>query len=260
MKTFAWAFAAVALASTLSSCSSDPDENATTPTTLFSGSTTSIEVEIDYQTGAAPYEGNAGRLGDVWQISQQNVERIFLKGAKTVRIPNVVSQWESIGASTAANYTSDEILEIAKVHRGVQSGNGVAAFYVVFLDGIYQDADGPQKDVLGVSIGQTGVLAMFKPVIAQSETVTPGISKVLEQTTLVHELGHAFGLVNNGIPLTTSHQDTEHGRHCTNESCVMNWSSERLAGALNVARKFITTGTTIVFDDACLGDVDEMTK
>ena len=29
----------------------------------------------------------------------------------------------------------------------------------------------------------------------------------VEQSTIVHEIGHAIGLVNNGVPATTAHHD-----------------------------------------------------
>ena len=92
--------------------------------------------------------------------------------------------------------------------------------------------------------------------ISGTEAGLPGVTKVLEQSTLVHELGHAFGLVNDGVALTSAHEDAAHAHHCTNEKCVMNWSAERVGSAVAVAKAFLTSGTTVVYDASCLADLD----
>ncbi len=71
------------------------------------------------------------------------------------------------------------------------------------------------------------VIAMFKDVIASTNSLTnPNTSRYVEQSTIVHEVAHAIGLVNNGISLTSAHQDSPHGAHCTNDRCVMYYTNE----------------------------------
>lgn len=216
-----------------------------------------IAIEVDYQVGAEPYVGSAGRFDDVWQITRENVTRAFASTQKTVTVPNQLAQMESFTDFAQASFTQDDILRVAGTHRQTRSANGTASFYVVWLNGYFDDGNGPNQDILGVSLGRTGVLAIFKPVIASSESpVLPGLAKALEQSTLVHELGHAFGLVNDGVALASAHEDTAHPHHCTNEKCVMNWSAARVGSAVAIARAFLTTGSTVVYDAACLGDLD----
>jgi predicted Zn-dependent protease len=249
----------VALFALLAACTSGTNTSPNdqpSAAAVHSSRFTTVAVEVDYQTGATPYVGSAGRLDDVWQIARDNGTRAFQATKKTFTIPNQIASMEEIKDFQASSFTSDKILAIAAAHRNTRSADATAAFYVVFLNGLYDDGTGPQSDVLGVSLGNSGVIAMFKPVIRGSESGLPGVSKVLEQSTLVHELGHAFGLVDDGVALKSAHEDGAHPHHCTNESCVMNWSAERLGSAINIAHAYLTTGSTVVFDEACLADLD----
>lgn len=114
--------------------------------------------------------------------------------------------------------------------------------------------------MLGVSFGRTGVIVMFKDVIESTGLVAvPNLERFVEQATMIHELGHAIGLVDNGVALTTAHKDEEHGAHCTNEDCVMFWLNEGASDAAQFARDRVSGGDVVLFGDECLADVDALT-
>jgi hypothetical protein len=114
--------------------------------------------------------------------------------------------------------------------------------------------------VLGVSIGDSGVVAMFKDVIAGTGiAAVPNLERFVEQSVLIHELGHGFGLVANGVATTSAHHDEAHGAHCTNDRCVMYWLNEGANDMAMFARQYVVSGNSILFDDACLADVDALT-
>jgi hypothetical protein len=73
---------------------------------------------------------------------------------------------------------------------------------------------------------------------------------------MVHELGHAVGLVNVGVPLTSPHQDLPNGAHCTSQSCVMYFANEGVADMTAYAQQYVLTGNTILLGPECLADVD----
>ena len=82
-------------------------------------------------------------------------------------------------------------------------------------------------------------------------------SKYIEQSTLVHEMGHALGLVNTGLPMDVAHQDTAHGPHCNNPDCVMYWLNEGASDLRGYIIRLLLPGNTrfpILFDDKCLED------
>ena len=232
-----------------------------TPQELFKASSAvkSVTVEIDYAPNAAPYTGSAGTLGDTFSLFVTNAQRLFMSSNKTLTLPTQLSEMEALTETPGGQVTTQQILGFAALHRGTPSTTAAASFYVLFLDSYFQDDSGVRMDVLGVSIGNTGVIALFKPVIKSTQsTLFPNLVRFVEQTTLVHEFGHAVGLVNNGAPTTTAHQDTAHGAHCTNDACAMYWQNEGAAAAVDFAKRYVTSGTTVIFAADCLADIDAL--
>lgn len=225
-------------------------------TQIYAKSTTQLVVEIDYQKGAEPYTGSI--LGmDTFNITRVNLEKLFQGSgatpAKTLTLPTQLAQMEQLTDFADTTFTGERILQIAAQHRAEKDSPGRATFYILFLNGLYNDGKMVRNDVLGVALGSTGVVAMFKPVISGSSNLQQ-FQKFVEQTTLVHELGHSIGLVNFGVPLTAQHEDTAHGAHCTNTKCVMYYANEGASAALQYARDYITTGNEILFDADCQND------
>lgn len=219
---------------------------------LYAKTTTKLSVEIDYQTGAEPYTGTLFAM-DTWNLFSTNVNRLFQSSGKTLTVPNMLSGMEALSDITGQSFTSQQILDIATRHRQQLDTDNSTSFYFVFLNGYFNDGQKVRTDVIGVSIGTTGVLAMFKPVIASSSNLNT-VRKFVEQSTLIHEFGHAIGLVNNGIPMSTPHQDTAHGGHCNNEKCAMYYANEGAAAAVAFAMQY-SAGNEIIFDNNCIADV-----
>lgn len=218
------------------------------------GTITNVVIEVDYASGAEPYTGASGKkstVNDVWEIARQNLGKLL--PGKTVTVPSTLDQMEKLDDISDATYSSEKILAIATAHRNQKNEAGKASYYVVWLNGTFEEDGKENAAVLGVSLGSTGVIAMFKPVIAGA-SVLPGIDRFVEQSTLVHELGHALGLVNNGIPLTSAHHDAEHGAHCSNEDCVMYWQNEGAAGVVPFVQRYLANDSLILFADDCLND------
>jgi hypothetical protein len=129
---------------------------------------------------------------------------------------------------------------------------------MVFVSGHFADGNGVNPNVLGVSFGDT--IAMFKDVIKGTASITsPNAERYVEHSTLIHELSHSIGLVDNGVPMAAPHKDATHGAHCNNDQCVMYWLNEGASEATTFAINRLVTGSTILFDDACLADVDAKT-
>ena len=49
-------------------------------------------------------------------------------------------------------------------------------------------------------------------------------------------------------------EDAEHGAHCNNPDCVMYYLNEGASDLANFVITAVTSGSTIVFDEACLSD------
>jgi len=122
------------------------------------------------------------------------------------------------------------------------------------LDGYYTKDGTILDQVLGLNIGNSSVIAIFKPVVDASSS-SRAEQTLVEQSTIAHEIGHAVGLVNNGVRATSAHHDVDNGSHCTNTDCVMYWMN----GAGDVS-KFITpflTGNDVdLFGSQCKADIE----
>ena len=99
---------------------------------------------------------------------------------------------------------------------------------------------------------------MFKDVI--KATGGNFVQRYVEQSTLVHEMGHALGFVNNGIPMASPHQDTEHGAHTTNSNCVMYYLNEGASDMASFVGRFITGGDINMWGPEVLSDAEAFSK
>ena len=226
-------------------------QNSDAITQIYGKSTTTLRIEIDYQANAEPYSGSL-IAQDVWELFRANATKLF--PGKTLDLPTQKSQWEQLNDITGTSFTGQQLLDIAAAHRGLKNSAGQATFYFIFLDGNYNDGKTVRTDVLGVAIGTTGVIGMFKPVIKSASNL-PSIQKFVEQSTLIHEFGHAIGLVDNGVKPVAAHKDEPNGAHCSNSKCVMYYANEGAAAAVQFAQKYISTGNEILFDTDCQNDV-----
>lgn len=226
---------------------------------VFEPEVTEVRIEIDYESGEMPYTGAILGFGDTFSLSSANLDRLFA-GRKTVTLPTTTGAMEDVGAVADEELTVADLLALASQHRDGADTATVKTYYVLFVGGYYTDADGPNPGVLGVSIGDTGVIAMFKDVVESTGVAAvPNLERFVEQSTLIHELGHAFGLVANGVATTSAHHDAPHGAHCTSEACVMYWLNEGAGDMAMFAQQYVISGDAILFDDACLADVDALT-
>jgi len=219
---------------------------------IYAKSTSQLQLEVDYQTGAEPYTGLLVSM-DTWDLFKANATALF-NNQKSLSVPTTLAQMESLSDISGQNFTVEQILAIAKSHRNTMDTAQSASFYVLFLKGYYHDGKQERTDVLGVSLGKTGVIAMFKPVI-DNTSFSPKIRRFVEQSTLIHEFGHAIGLVNNGVEMVVPHQDTANGAHDSNSKCVMYYANEGASAAAQYVQQYLVTGNEVLFDSQCLSDV-----
>jgi hypothetical protein len=132
-------------------------------------------------------------------------------------------------------WTDKDILDYAAAHQDIDTGGRTAALHVLFLDGRYA-----KEEVLGVTYtARDG--SRSGPVVVFSQAIRDGCGPLcLSGTTpafkavFIHELGHALGLVNNGIPMEQPHEDPNNPGHSSNPNSVMYYAAET-NGVFNLA-------------------------
>lgn len=213
----------------------------------------SVTVEVYYEPGAEPYEGNIGVSTPLWNITRDNITEIFSYKTTSpdIFVPEALSEMIELSPQNRTSWSVDNVINLYKNNHMLKPTSTSAVFYIYFLNGFSSSG----SNIIGFSINDTPVIAIFKDVIENSST-NNGVRRFVEQSTIVHELGHAFGLVNNGIPLSSSHQDSEHGAHTLNEDCIMFWLNEGASDLRNFVQTFITTGETRMWGPEVLADVE----
>jgi hypothetical protein len=102
---------------------------------------------------------------------------------------------------------------------------GTATLHVLFLDGAMRH-DERQRMVLGTTIAADGLIVVFPDAYAAAVRHTPSGQTLsaraeMDRHVLLHELGHAFGLVGQRIPMVRPHADPDHPGHSANPLSIL---------------------------------------
>jgi hypothetical protein len=232
------------------------------PTNYFS-ITEQVDVDVYYEPGAEPYTGNMASGASYWSIVESNLDAIFQYRSIVVGtdVPTALAQMSVLPAQSKSVWTTDDIIDLHRRYHGQIPTATTARFYVYFVRGYFYGYGATQPNVLGVSVNGTPVVAIFKDVIAGSG-ISPGsvIARYVEQSTLVHELGHALGFVNNGVPMASPHQDSAHGAHTTDSDCVMYWQNEGVNDMALFVQRYLTSASVVMWGPKVLSDAQNYSR
>lgn len=230
----------------------------------FFKSVSQLTIQVAYEPGAEPYTDNVPLLGglSLWWILEENLNALYLgrSNAPIINVPKTLPEFTEIPTQNKSSWTLNEIMNLAQTYRTGVSSTSHSYFWVVFLNGHFNNGDSLQTGTIGLSIQGTTVLAIFKDVVKGTASGQAGVvPKYVEQSTLVHEVGHALGLVNKGLPMVLPHEDTNHPGHCDDPDCVMFWLNEGTSDVIEFVRKMIAAASPspVMFGPKCLKDSRE---
>ena len=219
---------------------------------------TDVNVQVFYEPEAEPYTGATQNNVPCWTILEANIAELFSARSfiPNIYVPRIKNEMKAITKLDKTSWTPGDIMDMAADFVSDNSTSPEAEYFVFFIKGYLNEEGKDDMSVIGASLSGTPVIVIFKDVVVSTGGATM-LANYLEQATLVHEFGHAMGLVNNGVPLTSNHQDSANGHHCKNSNCVMYWHNDGLSDLREFAQDYMTTGDPVIFGPECLKDVAE---
>lgn len=165
----------------------------------------SLKIEIEYMPG---YEPDNSSLNSFKNFLNQYLNK-----------PNGISIMEEpIPASGKTTLTLNDIESIEKKSRRVFTGNNQMGVHILVADASFDESN-----ILAKSYWNTSI-CVFGKTVSDNSGGTGQITRSQLFTILFeHEFGHLIGLVNQGSPMQTNHQDVANGAHCINENCLMHY-------------------------------------
>ncbi|MES2630122.1 MAG: hypothetical protein V4616_14250 [Bacteroidota bacterium] len=190
---------------------------------LSSSKFKALVVEIDYMTGMRPTDATISNL--------QGFVASVVNKPSGVRI--VLNEIPAQGKSA---YALKDINAIETLNRSSFNTGDTIATYILVTDGAYNE-----PNVLGLAYRNTSMCIFGKTINENTGGLFRPSKDKLESTVAEHEFGHILGLVNVGTPMQKDHQDTQHGGHCTNSSCLMYYQVETTDVVANLMTANIPT-------------------
>ena len=246
----------------LSACSGDSNSTLAfrhDPVFYFSEAQ-SVRVNVYYEVGAEPFtgtfNGNNPTLSRWWDLTIVNLQEIFSFKTQSTDVfaPEGISEMIQIDDPNKTIWTVDDLVELASQNNVVSKMGSEAIFSVFFVNGLFEQQGQVLPNVIGVNLSQTSVTVIFKDVI---NNLPPLLRAFSEQATVIHEIGHALGLVDNGVPLASNHLDSENGAHTVQNECIMYFLNEGAADLYQFIIDFNATGDATLWGPGVLQDVQE---
>ena len=203
---------------------------------LSSENFTSLQVEI---ISVSDYEPSPAAIEELQSFLEEHIHK-----------PDGINiSTQSIVSPGGGPYEVSDIVEVEKDNRAFFNTGKELAVFVFFADGKSATQE-ENKYVLGTAYKNTSLAIFQRTILDLSKTSRIDRSRI-EATTLKHEFGHLFGLVGNGSPAQSEHEDSENNSHCNQGNCLMVASVSFASGAVSMLKSVETVG----FGESCLEDL-----
>jgi hypothetical protein len=200
---------------------------------LRSSSFTSMVIEIDHAPGYRPFSSSTDLLVD-------RLESVCDKPS------GITIKFNEVNFENQGTWTANAVRDEGWKHKDSSPQDGsVLRWQLIFPKGTYEE-----DSVLGVAVDASTV-ALFSDSIDEADGPfgRPSVEDV-ENSVIVHEVGHLLGLVNLVYVSPVDHEDSEHPGHSNNDESVMYWAIE----SMDLANFFFGTLPT-EFDEDDLADL-----
>jgi hypothetical protein len=206
-----------------------------------------LVLEVDVVEGMAPREGVEAHLEELFAEILDKPD-----GIEAIRDDVLAPR----GSDHA--WSIEELRELAQESLNLEVDASTTVLHTLWVDG-RSDRDGDGGVILGLQFGRH--IVMFKETIDAvcSRAALPlnreQTCRGTERALWIHEIGHAIGLVDNGLPMVEDHKDPERGAHSRHADCIMYWAYTGEALADRVLSSILGDTPELGFDEYCLADI-----
>jgi hypothetical protein len=178
-----------------------------------------LHVQVSFTTPTQP-TGVVGFIS-AWDIFVRNAQEML-----PLRLRDFSLEFDAQQSVTPSDYYSEEeLIELSRSLRRLPPDPTTGHLHVLFVLGALDPTEEGSPYALANN-DEALIVVFVDPLNATpNETLL-----LLQQFSLVHELGHIVGLVNAEVPMVQAHEDTTYSGHCTEFKCVMRsfstWESE----------------------------------
>ncbi len=215
----------------------------------------SLVIEIDYWEGSVPSKVALRDLIDI-------IHAETLKKQIQIVGPDPIPS--GLVKRAGAEWTLDEVKRAHETtfhsHPDPWAlGNGTTAFlHVLYLNGsLRYDYLGKNMSAAGVTLDNV-VVVLWSPSIVsvrgQPLVPAPAEADNADRDILIHEFGHAMGLINRGAPPTRHHSPPDDPYHSSDPASIM-YAGRDTIGALQHTAHDSTASGTALFDADDLADL-----
>tara|TARA_R110002020_G_scaffold294201_7_gene510032 strand:+ start:313 stop:1158 length:846 start_codon:yes stop_codon:yes gene_type:complete len=193
---------------------------------------------------------------DGYRPAQTTIDNLLQFLAQRLNKSNVSLKETIVPATNVGTLDIDEVVEIENTNRTVFNAGDELAVWVFFADQSSEKDEG-NSVVLGTAYRNTSCIIYEKTIEDINNSVLNSNKTVIESTTLQHEFGHLFGLVNGGTDMVEDHEDVtdddndenDNARHCVTDGCLMYYQT--------VSNVFSMADLNSIppFDSFCLADL-----
>lgn len=172
---------------------------------LWRSTASSIIVEVDAVAGMEPDAAALDLLRST--LAQVTGKAVAITGPSAI-------------PAQGGDYDLGDLLRIHRESAFFGSGGFLegdrAVLHVLYLDG-RSEGDDAEHRTLGRTLMEHGVVAVFRTSYSSAHRIVDDqwvdATAEMDQHVLLHEVGHALGLVGNGIPQVRDHADPDAPGH-----------------------------------------------
>ena len=162
-----------------------------------------------------------------YRPTQQTLDGFTTFITSRVNKPDGVRFIETIISDQTGPFSISQIRNIENEQRTIYTQGDDIAVYVYFASG-NANSDTNTTVTLGTAYQNTSIVIYEKTLQEVTNNVQDDLTR-LEATTLHHEFGHIFGLVNiqnDDIHPGDKHEDLDHPKHCIIDDCLMYYQAQ----------------------------------